>query len=314
MPRKKRLWEPNMCHHVMLRGIDGRSIFKDNQDRARFLLLLQEASELCCFHVHAFCLMDNHIHLMLEPKTMPLAVGVHRFAGRYAQYFNGRHKKRGYVFQGRFRSIIVQDGLYIRRLVRYIHLNPVEAKIVTHPGYYQWSSYNGYLGHAEYAWLHKDRVLSYFATTRMEAIVEMAIHIELKVDASVDADEIRKSFRKGAFGNEAFIETYALTQEFALDEPFQKDAPCRIDSLVNVICKHFAVTVDELCSSEKRRELVQARGVLARAAQIKKDLGLRMVCETLQKRHGTVSRLAAAVRKNEELERLATHLINNSVI
>ena len=83
------------------------------------------------------------------------------------------------------------------------------------------------------------------------------------------AEEIRKSFRKGAFGNPAFIETYALTEDFGQDEPCQDDAPCNIDSLVKDVCKEFWVTVNELCSSEKRRELVQARGVLARAAQIK---------------------------------------------
>jgi len=129
--RRKRFWLPNMCHHVMLRGIDGRPIFDDERDKIRFLLLLQQASEHCFFRVHAFCLMTNHIHLMSEPTVESLAVGVHRFTGRYAQYFNWRHKNRGYVFQGRFRSIVVQDVIYIRSLVRYIHLNPVEAKLVT---------------------------------------------------------------------------------------------------------------------------------------------------------------------------------------
>lgn len=311
MPRKKRLWQPNMCHHVMLRGIDGRAIFKDDYDRVRFFLLLQEASEFCSFQIHAFCLMGNHLHLMLEPKTIPLAIGVHRFAGRYAQYFNGRYKKRGYVFQGRFRSIIVQDGLYIRRLVRYIHLNPVEANLVSHPGYYQWSSYNGYLGTADYTWLHKDRVLSHFSRSRLEAIEEMAVHIELRIDASADAEEIRKSFRRGAFGNEEFMENYALKEDLDHDDPCLENVNSNIDLLVNIVCEKFGVAFEELKGSEKRRELVQARGVIARAAQMKKGLDLRMVCDALQKRHGTVSRLASAVRKNQELENLTSCLIKS---
>ena len=310
MPRKNRLWQSTMCHHVMLRGIDGRPIFKDNKDRARFLLLLQEASELCFFKIHAFCLMDNHIHLMIEPTTMPLANGVHRFAGRYARHFNCRHKKRGYVFQGRFRSIIVQDGIYIRRLVRYIHLNPIEAKLASHPSYFQWSSYNCYLGSAEYTWLHKDRILSYFGTTRSEATEEMVVYTELKVDASIDAEEVRMSFRKGAFGDEEFIKTYAPGQNSGLGKQKQVEIFCSIESLVNVVCKEFKVTLDDLCSSDKRRELVLARGILARAAQLKKGLDLRMVCQILQKHHGTVSRLAASARKDPESERLATHMID----
>lgn len=312
MPRKRRLWHPNMCHHVMLRGIDGRPIFSDDSDRVRFLLLLQEASELCCFKVHAFCLMSNHIHLMIEPTTISLAIGVHRFAGRYAQHFNNRHEKRGYVFQDRFRSIVVQDGLYVRRLSRYIHLNPVEAKLVSHPGNYQWSSYNGYLGSSEYTWLYKDRVLSHFADTKVEAMEEMALQTELKLDVNLDAEEIRKSFRKGAFGNEEFMKNYSFENHVIHEESSQNDEPLSIDSLVNSICKEFNVTFQELCGSEKRRELVHARGVLARAAQIKKGLNLRMVCEVLNKRHGTVSRLAEGVRKNQNLEQLASSFIKSN--
>lgn len=298
-----------MCHHVMLRGIDGRRIFNDDQDRTRFLLLLQEASELCHFKIHAFCLMDNHIHLMIEPTTVSLAIGVHRFAGRYANHFNTRHLKRGYVFQGRFRSIIVQDGGYVRRLARYIHVNPVEANLVTHPSYYQWSSYAGYCGSVEYTWLHKDRVLSYFAITRSEAIEEFVVHTELKVEANLDSEEIRKALRKGAFGNQEFVQNYTTLDGMELAEEIRGDEACTIDSLVNIVCNKFGVTFNELCSSEKRRELVLARAVLARAAQIKKGLNSRKLCEALQKSQGTLSRLAATVRKDQELENLTLCLV-----
>jgi len=115
MPRKKRIWQPDMCHHVMLRGIDGIFLFHDDADRARFCLLLQEAAEVHHHRVHAFCLMGNHIHLILEPTShhKPLAACVHTFAFRYAQHFNKRYKRRGYLYQGRFRSILVEDGLYL---------------------------------------------------------------------------------------------------------------------------------------------------------------------------------------------------------
>jgi putative transposase len=77
--------------------------------------------------------MSNHIHMILEPFKEALATGVYRFAGRYAQHYNSRHKRRGHVYQGRFRSIIVQNGLYLPRLARYIHLNPVESGLVNKP-------------------------------------------------------------------------------------------------------------------------------------------------------------------------------------
>ncbi len=169
MPRKKRIWQSGRCYHIMLRGIDGRSIFMDDADRCRFYLLLQEASEMHKFRVHAFCLMSNHIHLLLESLNDNLAVGVHRFTMRYAQWFNRRHKKRGYVFQGRFRSILIEDGCYMRRLSRYIHLNPLEADLAIKPEDYCWSSYNAYLGRAIFVWLETDRILSYFGQTCADA-------------------------------------------------------------------------------------------------------------------------------------------------
>ena len=104
-----------MCHHVMLRGIDGKAVFIDNQDRGRFCLLMQEAAELHSLRIHAFCLMTNHVHLILEPIREKLAAGVHRFASRYAQHFNRKLNRRGYVFQGRFRSILVEDGIYSKK-------------------------------------------------------------------------------------------------------------------------------------------------------------------------------------------------------
>lgn len=146
-----------------------------------------------------------------------------------------------------------------------------------------------------------------------QAREEMALHIELRMDASADAEEIRKSFRNGAFGNEEFVKAYSFKEGFDDETCVENEnVTCSIESLIDILCKEFGITNDELCSSEKRRELVQARGVLARAAQMKKELGLRSVCQALQKRHGTVSRLAAAIRKNQELENLAICLVNSA--
>ena len=212
------------------------------------------------------------------------------------------------MFQGRFRSILVQNGAYIRRLARYIHLNPVEAKLVTQPEHYQWSSYNGYLERSEYTWLHTDRVLSHFGATRAEAIAEMNVHAKSAIDASIDAEEIHKSFRKGVFESPEFTEIYAPTKDFGPVELRKEETSCTIDSLVGVVCKEFGVSLDELCSNDKRRELVRARAVLARAAQLIRGLDLRRVCEVLDKHHGTISRLAVAARKDLKLESLANRL------
>jgi len=301
-----RVSRTNMCHHVMLRGIDGRPVFMDDSDRNRFCLLVQEASELCFFRVHAFCLMTNHIHLILEPTTGSLSIGVHRFSSRYAQHFNKRHRLRGYVFQGRFRSILVEDGNYLRRLVRYIHLNPVDAKIIGRPEQYPWSSHNAYFNRATYAWLHTDRVLSHFGNTRTEALANMVIHFETKMDAELDIKEIESAFRKGVYGSEEFAKIYVDSDNmhFVKNE-LEQVIVNNIEQLVETVSMQFNVTIDELRSADKRRELVTARAILARAAQLARGVSLKDVCEILGKHHGTVSRLASLACKDKILNDIA---------
>jgi REP-associated tyrosine transposase len=208
MPRKNRFWESGRCYHIMLRGVDGRAIFADDTDRCRFLLLLQESSELHRFRVHAFCLMSNHIHLLLESLNDALTVGVHRFATRYAQQFNRRHKKRGYVFQGRFRSILVENECYMRRLARYIHLNPLEAGLVSRPEDYRWSSYNAYFGQSAFTWLETDRVLFYFGPTRAIALEALAKFMEANEEVALDQKEIERAGRSGIYGSEEFTRSF----------------------------------------------------------------------------------------------------------
>lgn len=290
----------------MLRGVDGRAIFVDDADRCRFSLFLQEASELHKFRVHAFCLMSNHIHLLLEPLNDALAGGVHRFAMRYAQQFNRRHKKRGYVFQDRFRSILVEDGCYMRRLTRYIHLNSLEAGIAARPEEYRWSSYNAYFGRAVFAWLETDRVLSYFGSTRTVALTKLAEYMAAQNDAAVDLEEIEKASRSGVYGSEEFRRSFVAVMR---SKEQLTEEICSIDNLITALCGRFGVTPEQLGSSEKTRQVVDARATFARTAQLLHGFSLGDVCNVLGKHHGTISRLAASCMKSPRLQAIAEELV-----
>ncbi len=307
MPRKKRFWRSGRCYHVMLRGIDGRVIFVDDKDRYRFFLLLQEASELHNFRVHAFCLMSNHIHLLLEPLNDALASGVHRFTMRYAQHFNRRHKKRGYVFQDRFKSILVEDGSYMRRLARYIHLNPLEAGLATQPGDYPWSSYNAYFGRAEYVWLETERILSYFGMSRTTSVTKFAEFMSANADFIEDIDDIKRAFRSGVFGSEEFTRAFVATRMSS--EKDQGDEMCSIETLMTALSERFNITTKQLLSSEKTRHVVDARATLARAAQLLEGLSLGDVCRILGKHNGTISRLASKCMKCPKLQAIADEIV-----
>jgi REP element-mobilizing transposase RayT len=129
MPRKARLSIAGALHHVMARGIEGRNIFSDEDDRQYFLTLLSEGISASGFKCYAWVLMENHYHLLLRVNEHSLSVFMRQLNSKYARWFRKKYHSRGYLFQDRFKSIVTQDQGYIERLVRYIHLNPVRSGI-----------------------------------------------------------------------------------------------------------------------------------------------------------------------------------------
>jgi putative transposase len=129
MPRKARLTVAGAVHHLMSRGNGGMQIFIDNDDRCFFLWVLEKLLEKSGYLLYAWCLMDNHYHVLIRTNEYPLGAFMRMLNGRYAQYFRKKSETRGYLFQDRYKSIVTQDQNYIEELVRYIHLNPVRAGI-----------------------------------------------------------------------------------------------------------------------------------------------------------------------------------------
>ncbi len=309
MPRKLRFCKLHSRYHVMLRGVAGNNIFVDNRDRIRLCLILQAASEKHDFLIHAFCFMKNHVHLILEPKQSLLHECVHAFAFRYAQYFNRRHKRQGYLFQGRFRSILVDDGIYLKRLVRYIHLNPLEAFLVIHPEEYRWTSHRAYLEMDEYTWLTKELVLSRFAATRNEATQNFIEFIQSKAEIKIDTLNIIKAFRTGVYGSEEFINDTSPMFEKTTTQTVPKVIPLE-DALVHV-CNKFQVNLKDLCSSNKHKNIVDARSTLALLARIgRQKWNLQDVATLLNKNHGSISRLASRAKEESALINYVTSLLS----
>ena len=166
MARKLRVQYPGAIYHVMNRGDRREPIFKDEQDRRRFLETLGEACDKTSWQVHAYCLMGNHFHLVVETPKANLVAGMKWFLGTYTSRFNRRHKLFGHLFSGRYKSLIVDgsgDG-YLRTVCDYVHLNPIRAKLLPPEEplqAYRWSSYPEYLKRMgqRVGWLRVDRVL-----------------------------------------------------------------------------------------------------------------------------------------------------------
>lgn len=150
MPRTAREISATGIYHVMLRGLDKRNIFLKVRDCRKFLHFVEKAKEKSDFLLLGYCVMPNHVHLLLKTETDPVGDIMKRITVGYVQYHNLAHERFGHLFQNRFRSETVEDDQYFKTVLRYIHQNPVKARMVDHPKAYQWSSYVDYMnpGHA----------------------------------------------------------------------------------------------------------------------------------------------------------------------
>jgi putative transposase len=176
MARRLRVEYPGAIYHVMNRGDHREPIFKDDLDRQRFLATLGEACAKTAWQVHAYGLMENHFHLVVETPLANLVAGMKWFLGTYTSRFNRRHKLFGHLFSGRYKSLLV-DGSgngYLRTVCDYVHLNPVRAHLLAdeEPLHaYRWSSYGHYLQAPgkRPVWLRVDRVLGEMGIPRDSA-------------------------------------------------------------------------------------------------------------------------------------------------
>ena len=144
MSRPGRIKSVTGIYHVMLRGINKQDIFCDRKDFQKFLNVLKICKEISGFKIHAYCLMSNHVHLLIQEGDEPLDIVFKRIGVRYVQYFNKKYDRIGSLFQDRYRSIPVNDDTYFICVLRYIHQNPVKAGIVKCCEDYEFSSYNSY--------------------------------------------------------------------------------------------------------------------------------------------------------------------------
>jgi putative transposase len=163
MTRPLRLDFPGALHHVHNRGVQRRDIFLADSDRVEFLGMLGNVCSAYRWSVHVYTLMTNHFHLGIETHEATISRGMQQLTGDYADYFNRRHRRDGHLFQGRFKSHLVEKETYLLNLAQYVVLNPVRAGMVDHPADWPWSSYRATAGLARArTWLETDWILDAF--------------------------------------------------------------------------------------------------------------------------------------------------------
>ncbi len=146
MPRHPRIHAPGLLYHLMVRGNNGQPTFLDQTDYDGFLKALRTTRGRYPFRLYAYALMPNHVHLLVEVGATPTGKLMQALLTAYVRAFNRRHRRRGHLFQGRYKAIVCDRDSYLLELVRYIHLNPVRAGLVQRPSEWAWSGHGEYLG------------------------------------------------------------------------------------------------------------------------------------------------------------------------
>lgn len=231
MARQLRIEYPGAIYHVMNRGDRREAIFKDDFDRKRFVMTLDEACGQTGWQVHAYCLMENHFHLVIETPESNLVAGMRWFLGTYTARFNRRHKLFGHLFSGRYKSLMV-DGSgsgYLRTVCDYVHLNPVRAGLLRCEEKlrdYVWSSWPDYLKPPEMRprWLRADRYLGELFIPKDSVAGREELENHLEARRAQEADGEWKHIRRGwCLGSETFRqELLAQAQKRAGDERIVK--------------------------------------------------------------------------------------------
>ena len=237
MSRPLRIEYPDAWYHVMNRGRRSEKIFLNTKDYELFVELMIESSELWNVNVASYCLMPNHYHLLINTPEGNLSRFMRHLNGVYTQRFNKNHNSEDQLFRGRFKSILLDGDEYLLNLLRYIHRNPLRAKIVKDLDEFLWCSHQGYISNSkDWDWLYKDFILSIFSEDKKEGLIEYRKFINQK-----DKEEVLKMLDgkkwPSLYGNDEFI--FTAKEEFFLKKreyeiPESNDLSPSVDQIKEV--------------------------------------------------------------------------------
>lgn len=216
MPRKKRNLVNSGIYHIMVRGVNKEIIFKDDKDRELFIRLLYYYKNKLNCRIHAYCLMNNHVHILFEDKEFLISDFMRNITSIYAGEFNKKHQRVGHLFQDRFKSIYVYNDDYMLRLIRYIHRNPEKAEICKTEDY-RWSSYKEYIYKPKI--IEREKVLLKFDSNKKIAIKKFKEFVADKNQEELDriyaADKLKDEDAKILISDITKIKDITLIKKYS---------------------------------------------------------------------------------------------------
>ena len=290
MARKPRIHVDGALYHVMLRGNGGQTIFLSDDDHEAFEALVAEGVSRFGHRIHAYCWMGNHVHLAIQVADTPLSKIMQNLAFRYTRLFNRREKRIGHLFQGRYKALLVDADSYLLELVRYIHLNPVRAKLVADPADHAWSGHLTYLGKAHKEWLTTDWVLSQFALSTGTARKQYENFVRAGLREGHREEFHRERLEGAILGEDHFVEKIISRQAT------QSSRRISLDAIMQAVAHAWEMGENALQSSSRARTFAQARSAAAYLVAEYGDVTLSSLAKLLNRDVSTLSTGAQAIR------------------
>ena len=323
MPRKARIDAPLSLHHLIARGIERRNIFRDNKDRYDFIDRLASVLSDSQTPCYAWALMPNHLHLLLRTGNTPISHVMRRLLTGYVVTFNRRHKRTGRLFQNRFKSILCQEEVYFRELIRYIHLNPIRSKQVDSLealARHKFCGHGVILGYMESAWLDRDAVLSHFGQVVSEARKNYVSFVEKGIDQGrrpqltgggivrsmggwtqyMSSKKMNKHLKgdERILGDSDFVRSILKSQNERMERKYRlRSSGVDFNSIANRVAELYQLEPESLLIPRRHGRYAEARALLCHWSISELGMTGKELSEILAVSTAAVSKLLAKGRK-----------------
>lgn len=303
MARKQRVHYFNAFYHVMLRGNNRQNIFFCDNDRMQFCHYLSEACNIYDCKIHLFCLMTNHLHLVIEVGHIPLSKIMQNISSQYVRYINKNHNRKGYLYEGRYQAIVIQNEKYLLELCYYIHMNPVKAGLTKNIDEFKWSSHGAYNSQVKLSWLTTEFVLS-LLKKHVSNIGKKQGYLSFMQDR--EQCYTKPTFCK--FDENGGLVICDAVNSRSQDIIHNKLLRLPINKIAAIICEQMKITIDELSSVSLHRHIVLARSMVTFFAHYRANYQLIDIAIFLERSANSISkttnRALKLVHSNSKIKEL----------
>src|SRR4030066_947071 len=260
MARNPRIEFEGAFYHVITRGNQKQKIFRDKEDYLKYLEILSGYKTRYRYSLYSYVLMSNHVHLLVETQKIPLSKILQGINQSYTAYFNKRYKTVGHLFQGRYKAILCDRDEYLLSLVKYIHLNPVRAKIVKFPDKYQWSSQHSYIKKTDgINIIDTDQVLRMFSEEKQSA---RKLYSAYMSDSQiVKKDDVYNTIGQRILGSEEFLERVIEKYDGELKKE-KREREYTLFEIAKGVEKIYGITLKQIRERSKSETIILGRRLL----------------------------------------------------